>query len=415
MVLFLVCAACGSNSNPEAPTPGTDAAPVATPDAGTDVQVPDAAHDESTGDAPGVLDATDGSTMDGASVYDAGEASGGDGPLSNVNVMFVTSSTYSPNLGGFAGADHICASAAAGVGLPGTFVAWLSTSTVDAPSRLGSARGWVRTDGMPFADTVGDLTSGHVLYPPEYDEYAEPVGDPYAYTMTGTHGDGTHAAGQTCGDWTSSASGFTALVGSGWGGAFSWTEMWNGYVPVAGSAPVLPCTAMHIYCFQTDHQTPVTATAPAGARTAFVSSTLVSATGGLSAGDAACTKDAMAAGLPGTYKALMGTSTVAPESRLNLTGTPWARVDGVVVTPEAYGSTLSIRADGTPYDHDAWVGSPDSPTNVAAIPSLDSCLDWTSSSSSNNGIAGYVGLSVSYLLVGPPCSDPPKPVLCFQD
>ena len=66
-------------------------------------------------------------------------------------------------------------SAAQAAGLSGTFVALLSTSTVDAKSRLGTARGWVRTDGKPFADRQEDLFRSNcgsaLYYPPRLDEF----------------------------------------------------------------------------------------------------------------------------------------------------------------------------------------------------------------------------------------------------
>ncbi|HYL59494.1 MAG TPA: hypothetical protein VEU51_11520, partial [Candidatus Acidoferrales bacterium] len=67
------------------------------------------------------------------------------------NKVFVTSSTFDGNLGGQAGADADCASLASGAGLAGTFKAWLSTSGLNAKDKLGSARGFVRIDGQPFA------------------------------------------------------------------------------------------------------------------------------------------------------------------------------------------------------------------------------------------------------------------------
>src|SRR5690606_988458 len=61
------------------------------------------------------------------------------------NIVFVTSTQHvAQDLGGLEGADRICADRAAAAGLPGTYVAWLSTRTVDARDRLAGARGWVR-------------------------------------------------------------------------------------------------------------------------------------------------------------------------------------------------------------------------------------------------------------------------------
>src|SRR5579862_10016198 len=71
------------------------------------------------------------------------------------NVVFATAGVHTGALGGIAGADTICAQEAASAGLAGHYVAWLSTTTVAASSRLvlpgtsTPARGWVRRDGRP--------------------------------------------------------------------------------------------------------------------------------------------------------------------------------------------------------------------------------------------------------------------------
>ena len=56
------------------------------------------------------------------------------------NVAFVTSGTFTGNLGGLAGVDAKCNAAALSAGLTGMFVAWLSTPQTNAIDRIGSAR-----------------------------------------------------------------------------------------------------------------------------------------------------------------------------------------------------------------------------------------------------------------------------------
>src|SRR5439155_17879039 len=57
----------------------------------------------------------------------------GDGVAVTSNLVFVTSTTQPPgSLGGLAGADMLCNARAAAPGLPGTYVAWLSTPSVRA-------------------------------------------------------------------------------------------------------------------------------------------------------------------------------------------------------------------------------------------------------------------------------------------
>lgn len=46
--------------------------------------------------------------------------------------IFVTSTTYTGNLGGVVGADIVCTNVATGAGIPGSYKAVLSSSTEDA-------------------------------------------------------------------------------------------------------------------------------------------------------------------------------------------------------------------------------------------------------------------------------------------
>jgi hypothetical protein len=91
-----------------------------------------------------------------------------DGPA---NLVFVTSQhVIAGQLGSLAAADARCNDAAGGAGLPGHYVAWLSTSKTSAIDRLAGARGWVRPDGRPFADTPADIAAGRIWYPASIDE-----------------------------------------------------------------------------------------------------------------------------------------------------------------------------------------------------------------------------------------------------
>src|SRR5579862_2649322 len=119
------------------------------------------------------------------------------------NKAFVTSATFTGDLGGQTGADAKCARAAKAVGLSGTFKAWLSTSKRNAKDKLGTARGFVRVDGQPFADQVSDIVAGRIFNPLDIDENGDAHPDSPNPVWTGTLGDGTVATGDTCSDWTS--------------------------------------------------------------------------------------------------------------------------------------------------------------------------------------------------------------------
>src|SRR5206468_3194505 len=73
------------------------------------------------------------------------------------NYAFVTSQRVPTRFQPLEVADSRCNDAAAAAGLPGEYRAWLSTAAHYARDRLAGARGWIRTDGAPFADTVDDL------------------------------------------------------------------------------------------------------------------------------------------------------------------------------------------------------------------------------------------------------------------
>lgn len=50
-------------------------------------------------------------------------------------------------------------------GLPGQYWAWLSTISVDAHDRLGSANGWIRPDRRPFAISRDTPLAGEIIHP----------------------------------------------------------------------------------------------------------------------------------------------------------------------------------------------------------------------------------------------------------
>jgi len=61
--------------------------------------------------------------------------------------VFVTSKMFHGNLGGIAGADAICQQAAAAAGLGGSWTAWISSSQVDAASRVTGFGPYYLVDG----------------------------------------------------------------------------------------------------------------------------------------------------------------------------------------------------------------------------------------------------------------------------
>jgi len=126
----------------------------------------------------------------------------------SVNLMFVSSQFYNGgSFQGVAGADAPCQDAANAVGLPGLYKAWLSTHDVSAVVHLRSCTpgvmGWVRTDGMPFAGTLEELTSTGPQNPPTLDEMGNNLADTQFFSViTGTLDDGSPLPGFNCGNYT---------------------------------------------------------------------------------------------------------------------------------------------------------------------------------------------------------------------
>jgi hypothetical protein len=268
-----------------------------------------------------------GNTNEGGSAGDGGSTSeggnGGEGgvdPLPDPpNMVFVTSQSYLPSeIGGLSGADDKCNDLAAAAEFDGTFVAWLSTSTVDAKDRIGEARGWRNTAFSPFADEREELVAGQVYFPIARDENGEIVQGKVA---TGTTASGV-AAEENCDDWTSSDAADALVTGEPSAGSALWTE---------DSAADSCADEYHLYCFQTDHDSPQFPT-PSQGRTIFVSAQpFTLGAGGRGAADALCASEADAADLSGTYVALLGTSTESALARLVQPSRPWVRPDGMPV------------------------------------------------------------------------------------
>jgi hypothetical protein len=148
-------------------------------------------------------------------------------PLPAHKRVFITSTLHDGNLGGFAGADAICAARAAAGGLPGTYKAWLSASSSTASSRLAHATvpyaNYPSSSYSPhiIADNWNDLTDGLLEY---YILYTEFGGFPSTNLVwTGTDYTGANG-GSSCVDWTTNSSLSVAGVGNNASVASQWTS-----------------------------------------------------------------------------------------------------------------------------------------------------------------------------------------------
>jgi hypothetical protein len=167
--------------------------------------------------------------------------------------VFVTSARRSGNLGswpeangrqGLEAGDEICRTLARDAGLsgPDAYVAWLSTSTVDARDRLGTAGPWKRLDGVPIAADLPDLLDRETFTSISVTERGDYVRGP---AWTGTRDSGVAVDGWTCDDWSDE----TALGHYGQSNETSvhWTNYGGG-----------PCnsTDARLYCFSRNQDGP---------------------------------------------------------------------------------------------------------------------------------------------------------------
>lgn len=309
------------------------------------------------------------------------------------NYMFVTSMGHSAVFGAdrdaaLTAADGFCAQLASLGGLPSnSYVAWLSTTRVDAIDHVtaGGARGWLRPDDRPFADKIPPLDNDRVFYPPIVDENGNRR---QSGIFSGTSIYGRLNGGANCNDFTST--GPQCINGNSSAGARTWTQLG----PTGCNMP------LSIYCFGTQHKTPIAPSPAPGARVGFVSATSFDPMTGLAAADTICRTEAgmKAFASPNSFLAALGTATSSVKSRFNLTA-PWARPDGILLAATAadlFDPTVSLAPIDQRADRSfaggvaAWTGG--SPTATPAV--SQTCGDWTQRTT-GTGISGLIGVMVT--------------------
>ena len=191
-------------------------------------------------------------------------------PSPNMSFFVTSSNPKAGNLGGLAGADAMCQSLAQAVGAGGkTWRAYLSTSTVDAKTRIGNGP-WRNFKGEQIAASVADLHSPNNKISaataltekgttPNYlsgNPPAAPAGQQLQHDMmTGTKEDGTKDA-DTCKDWTSDGADAKAMLGHADRlGRNAGVNSWNAVHASqgCGMAQLTPTGSVGLfYCFATN-------------------------------------------------------------------------------------------------------------------------------------------------------------------
>ncbi len=151
------------------------------------------------------------------------------------NLIFVTAATFPANLGSATSYDAKCNQAATAAGVndaTGTaFIATTSDNVSLAKGRLETtARGWVRMDGMPFADSQSSLfIESQVFNSIRFDETGARVNG--AMVFTGAGPDGT-LSNFNCSNWTTNveaaSAANTAMFGASDGGPANWLTGYSG-------------------------------------------------------------------------------------------------------------------------------------------------------------------------------------------
>ena len=135
----------------------------------------------------------------------------------NEKTVFVTSVSFSGNLGGLKGADDKCQAQAddpASIVPSGTYLAWLSDGTDSPNTRFTkSSHPYLLPDGTRIAENYTDLTDGSIQHFINIDPTGKTAGqNPF---WTGTNEDGTTAQlFRTCTGWMDPYFNARGMIGS---------------------------------------------------------------------------------------------------------------------------------------------------------------------------------------------------------
>ena len=217
----------------------------------------------------------------------------------------------------------------------------------------------------------------------------------------------------SCGDYTSTVG---MIIGGSTAAQGSMASTYFG--------TICSSTQSRWYCLAIDRTAVVQVVPPPARRFAFVTAATWTPGGGLAGADALCQSEATDAGLPGTYRALLASTSASAASRFNSSGSPWTRVDGVAVTSAAaamftatyWDASPAVTANGSQYlgNNSVWSGA----TTVNSVGTAGgTCNNWTSTSGAMSlaGRAGYSWVPGFYGLdISIACNATVRRLACFQ-
>lgn len=177
----------------------------------------------------------------------------------NLKRMFVTQTVFDGNLGGLAGANAKCATAASEAGLGGNWVAWLSDSSTNAIARVTPVAPWYLVDGETLVfqyhtwPGAPDLPGPSLATTPSatlnMDEYGKKTLSFQNYSVwTGSILSGV-LSGTNCGDWLSNNASDLGDRGSALGNLKHWSGR-DTSTPVPRPEPVSCREFLHLYCIE---------------------------------------------------------------------------------------------------------------------------------------------------------------------
>jgi hypothetical protein len=297
------------------------------------------------------------------------------------NLMFVTATSFTGDFGSASGAsagDVLCQLAATRAGLAGSFVAVLGATGRDPGSVLvrsggGAARGFIRLDGQPIADTVTDLLVSHrVWYPVAFDENGN------AAAILAWYGAGPD--GHT-GDTSATCSGWATKTGQAYA-----THSGGNFASPFG----IDCGESHpLVCAAVDRDSAVSAPAPSSGKRIFVTKGAWAPATGVPAAATLCSNEV---GL-GRQAAVLLPRDHVPASSWLVPGQLYVRPDGVPVGVGAdlvagqLGAGVWVHGDG---DYAADVGVWTGTSDITHPAGAESCMTW-----SNAFGTGYIGAMVT--------------------
>jgi hypothetical protein len=265
-------------------------------------------------------------------------------------------------------ADTECQRDANTANINGTYRAYVSTLSANAKDRIGLASGWARMDGLPFANTADDIANGQIMAPVGFEADGTPVRSA-ELVMTGTLSGKYDSFSGNCDGLTNPGGNTGAGIANATG------QLWS-----YGQSST-DCAMSRVYCFGIDRIARAPTPIASAGRRAFLSAPFV-LNSGRDGADAKCQSEAIAAGLGGTFLALLATSTASASSRYDATAAPWVRLDGIPIATTAAefltnqpSIPLNLTTAGKylGFAFLAWTGA-DNPQLVAT----SSCNDWTS-------------------------------------